>query len=111
MFRKKEAKQPEDIRLGQVLVDMGFCDLVRIEQALRECEYAPIGRYLVETDVITEQQLEEALLQQRALMGTAPMVEVTRFRRARRRRLLSQLLDSLEDLNRTSKQITEHLKG
>lgn len=98
MFGNKRAKAKAKARkdrtsLGRILVDLGYCEPKDLDVALADqAERMPqIGQILIHRDVITEEQLEHALLRQRVLRGQSDPSELKRYGASVRKQALSEL--------------------
>jgi hypothetical protein len=83
--------------LGAILVELGHMSRDELEKAIAvQKTQIPLGRILVdELKVITEDQLEEALLEQKIRRKTAKLKDISKFHGERNRRLVDDLKEQL----------------
>lgn len=100
---KKAAEDQTSI--GRILIEFEYITPEDLEVAIRvQKSKAPLGRILVDDmKVITEDQLEEALLEQKIRRKKASLKEMSRFHSKRNGRMVSEVRDVLQCLARKVK--------
>lgn len=106
---KQETKfiqaQKDETSLGNILLEFGYVTPEILEQAIKiQKSQSLLGSILVnmkpEAGGITEEQLEEALLEQKIRRRKAKPLEVIRSNSRRHRRLVDEVQDRLTSLDR-----------
>jgi hypothetical protein len=97
--------QKDDTSLGNILLEKGYVSEDALERAIRiQKSQSLLGRILVnmgpDSGGITEEQLEEALLEQKIRRKKAKASEVIKANSKRHDRLVEEVQDQLTSLDR-----------
>lgn len=101
--------------LGNILVDLGYCTEHDIKMTIaKQCNgnsLQPLGQLLVNAEIITQDQLDHALLRQRVLRGKEDPASLKRFGTSRRIEAFNEIADRFKDVAKTSTLLAEKTRG
>jgi len=117
--RRKRKAENDHGSLGNILVDLGYCNRVHVHEAVGEQLSAEewgvppplLGRLLLDTNVITAEQLEHALLRQRVLRGQSDPTELKRYGTATRISALGEMAERFRGVAKSAGVLAQKLKG
>lgn len=98
-----EAAAEDKNSLGNILLDLGYISSDDLEKAIRiQRSQMKLGQILVrELEVLTEEQLEEALVEQRIRQGKARHRETAAHYSQKKKQLVRQIETGLDKLATT----------
>jgi hypothetical protein len=102
---KYERAKEDETSLGNVLLDLGYVTQEALEEAIKiQKSQSLLGRILVEMGPrrggITEEQLKDALLEQKVRRRKARAAEVIKSNSKRHQRLVGEVQEHLSSLNK-----------
>lgn len=97
--------------IGQVLLDMKLVTKEALDEAVaRKINGHPLGLILVEMGAISTRQLDEALLKQKVLRGSAKPAEVAQFMLDTERQAADGMKTSLDNMITMSSHLVAGLR-
>lgn len=116
--RRKRRAENDRSSLGNILVDLGYCSRPQVHQAVAEqleaeefCAARPLGRLLLDANIITLDQLEQALLRQRVLRGQSDPDELKRYGTGGRIDAFGKVADRFRGLAESAGLLAQKTKG
>jgi hypothetical protein len=116
--RRRRRAENDRSSLGNIRVDLGYCSRPQVHQAVAEQSEAeqfdvdlPLGRLLIDANIITQDQLEQALLRQRVLRGQSDPNELKRYGTGGRIDAFGKVADRFRGLAESAGMLAQKAKG
>ena len=112
MLWHRSTKTPDPytdpLSLGNIAIRMGYATREQVESAVRiQQKRLPIGRILVEENVLTEAQLAEILVEQETVKMRLSATQVSHRWRSYRRKFHQEVVDAFQDVAQALKAATK----
>ena len=111
--RRKAKAERDQSSLGNILVALGYCSRNVVHDMLaKQAKTTPLlGELLVGDNVITNDQLEHALLRQRVLRGEEDPLALKRFGSERRREAIGEVASRIRHVADSANLLAQKAKG
>jgi hypothetical protein len=108
--QKRKARAGRNISsLGTLLVELGYCSRDEVESIAQDTAPTKLGQRLVAKGVITQEQLDQALLRQGVLRGHAEAAELRIYGAGRRRKALKDITDRIKGIAESAGQMAKQV--